>query len=95
MFAGFPSAVPVATKNNRSSITLLCPLYGFTDRPFVWPDLLCSSLLAESELKVPDLSLDHIGYLNLTTHSANFFADPIDLKVWRNACLSTIGSTSL
>ncbi|CAM9128823.1 unnamed protein product [Sphacelaria rigidula] len=36
--------------------------------------------ITEDELKVPDLSLDHIGYLNLTTHSANFFADPIDLK---------------
>ena len=36
---------------------------------------------AEDELKVPDLSVDQVGYLNLTTHSANFLADPIDLKV--------------
>ncbi|CAN0509604.1 unnamed protein product, partial [Laminaria digitata] len=35
---------------------------------------------AAEDLKVPDLSLDQVGYLNLTTHSANFLADPIDLK---------------
>lgn len=26
---------------------------------------------------------DQLGYLNLTTHSANFLADPIDMKVRR------------
>lgn len=35
----------------------------------------------EESLKVPDLSNDQLGYLNLTTHSANFLADPIDMKV--------------
>lgn len=36
---------------------------------------------SEEDLKVPDLSNDQLGYLNLTTHSANFLADPIDMKV--------------
>ncbi|CAM9714142.1 unnamed protein product, partial [Ectocarpus fasciculatus] len=36
--------------------------------------------ITEESLKVPDLSNDQVGYLNLTTHSANFLADPIDLK---------------
>eukprot|EP00903_Cladosiphon_okamuranus_P019271 g17715.t2 len=36
--------------------------------------------MTEENLKVPDICDDHLGYLNLTTHSANFLADPIDMK---------------
>lgn len=53
-----------------------------TDRQYFHVSFFYPAIIvAEESLKVPDLSDDQLGYLNLTTHSANFLADPLDMKV--------------